>query len=105
MRRPPRSVPRGLASLGRTISAMSDCESRTGRGMKARSESSMVSACNDGTAVAGREQCQIPPGHFLTAEVAMRNRPATDAGVVFQQPVFSGPGLYFADVAEQNELA
>src|SRR5580700_8821305 len=32
--RPPSSAIRGLASLGRTISVISDCESRTGRGVK-----------------------------------------------------------------------
>src|SRR3984957_14430740 len=33
MRRPPNRAPRTLESLGRTSSAISDCESRTGRGM------------------------------------------------------------------------
>src|SRR5579863_1583830 len=33
MKRPPSSAPSGLASLGRTISAISDCESLTGRGI------------------------------------------------------------------------
>src|SRR5580700_5277776 len=32
IKRPPSSAPSGLASLGRTISAISDCESLTGRG-------------------------------------------------------------------------
>src|SRR5271166_1472814 len=31
--RPPSSATSGLASLGRTISVISDCESRTGRGV------------------------------------------------------------------------
>src|SRR5512143_1434093 len=43
MRRPPRSAPRGLVSLGRTISIISDWLSRTGRGAKFPAVSSIHS--------------------------------------------------------------
>src|SRR5271156_3067250 len=60
--RPPSSAPSGLASLGRTISVISDCESRTGRGVKLSSLMVaflvlLVGIRNVGTAAPG-----CPPG-------------------------------------------
>jgi len=47
IRRPPSRAPRGLASFGKTISAISDCESRTGRG-NAGSRFSFMDLCSRG---------------------------------------------------------
>src|SRR6267154_2190241 len=42
IRRPPRRAPSGLASLGRTNSFISDCESQTGRGISGSREGFIV---------------------------------------------------------------
>src|ERR1700683_482620 len=63
MRRPPSKEPRGLVSLGRTISAMSDCESRTGRGISSSSFSFMnlFSKGKFGHGVANKIADSTPP--------------------------------------------
>src|SRR5437588_13030352 len=65
----------------------------------------MVSACNGRTVLAEQVRFEVALRHFLNAEVAMRGGPSIVAGVVFKNPVISGPVIPFTDVTKKNALA
>src|SRR5690349_20924962 len=69
---PPSSAPSGLASLGRTISAISDCEAATGLGVRLRSVMSCASH---------QVRLKITLHLFLDARVGARMRKLTRRAV------------------------
>src|SRR5215831_12199612 len=104
IRRPPSKAPSGFASLGSTISAISDCESRTGRG-RSRSRSSMgrVRFCG----LAHRPSflkigLHETFGHLLNPRVRMGLEPAPTVHFVFEVSVFSGPVCELTDISNYD---
>src|ERR1700758_3680543 len=98
MRRPPSRLPRGLASLGNTTSAISDCDAITGRGVR---------SC--GLMLGGRSGrpafqvgFQVAGGHGLHPRVRMSYRPLLRAGIVFQKTMRAGAVADLADVTDLN---
>src|ERR1051326_9137029 len=87
MRRPPSRAASGLASLGSTISAISDCESRTGRGVRA----SVIHLPLHGVPVAVfrssvlfQVRLQETFGHFLDAGIVVTAEPGCSREIKFQ---------------------
>src|SRR5262249_15113582 len=101
--RPPRRAPRGLASLGRTISAISDWESQTGRGVRLASD--MIFPF--GQLAGGHESTLLLQirfekafRHFLNAGIGMQLQPRIRCDIKHQFAVLDRTVIPFADVRE-----
>src|SRR5579864_4583752 len=97
MRRPPSRAASGLASLGNTISAISDCESRTGRGVRLASLMRLFSV---GSALLLQIRVQKTLGHLLNAGVFMCPQPCGLRQIEFQFPMRGGKMVAFARIRE-----
>src|SRR5215469_8781400 len=112
IKRPPRSAPRGFASLGRTSSAISDCDSRTRRGV--RGLVSFMDRCGDRLGVFrrslsirsearfGKPRLEEACGHLLDSRVRMATEPATLDNAVLEATVLRGQVILLAHVRQAN---
>src|SRR5580704_2593065 len=106
IRRPPRSAASGLASLGSTISAISDCESRTGRGARLSSDIRLSLLAvervleDECSTLLFQVGIQKTLGHPLHACVSMLAQPGCTRKVKLQFTMFYGKMIAFADVKQ-----
>ncbi len=106
IRRPPRSAASGLASLGSTISAISDCESRTGRGARLSSDIRLSLLAvervleDECSTLLFQVGIQKTLGHPLHACVSVLAQPGCTRKVKLQFTMFYGKMIAFADVKQ-----
>src|SRR3984957_13749103 len=111
MRRPPNRAARGLASFGRTISAISDCESRTGRGAGVLS---VMAVFPSGQAAVSsallwmnlrflfQVRLQKAFCHCLDTWVCVLPRPGRSRQFKFKIAMFDGAVISFANVVQKK---
>src|SRR5690348_11418476 len=97
MRRPPSRELSGLASLGRTISFISDCESRTGRGGKSADEVIVSWSVNLRRDFALQIGFDVALCHFLNVRLGMSGKPLLLGHIVLQFAVRSREMSQLAD--------
>src|SRR5580765_2839715 len=100
IRRPPNSAPSGLASLGSTISAISDCESRTGRGERLASAMVLLFCRDCASASFAQVSFQKTLRHLLNADVLMPAEPTCCREIEFQFSLTRGTVGLFVYVSE-----
>src|ERR1017187_6763796 len=103
MRRPPSRAASGLASLGSTISAISDCESRTGRGANASSVMELFLSWSLFSGLLLQVRFQKTFRHLLNAYVLMPSEPSCPRQVEFKVAVLDGPVAPFADIPQKQD--
>src|SRR5437764_4628484 len=120
MRRPPSKFPSGLASLGRTTSAISDCDSFTVRGcrwwlpsvIKINSKFEIFKFKERGmvrVAYSARMPFQVCGDIAfrlaLNADIGVRNGPGAGGAVVLKVPVLHRSMVAITGVVQQNPVA
>src|SRR5215471_3646060 len=93
MRRPPRRAPSGLASLGRTISAISDWESRTGLGNAKSSSFGVIGLCSKWN--------QLQNAFYVKYKTPCNTRPFSGFG---DQGGFESTGLAASRIGAHDPL-
>src|ERR1700722_16285481 len=107
--RPPSSAPRGLASFGRTSSAISDCESRTGRAEGCSSVIFVFPLINSGAIFQNALSRLLHPRiqkalrHFLQTRIGMRLDPHRARAIELKNAVGRRTMVSLADVAQLND--
>src|SRR5579862_1065196 len=112
IRRPPRSAPKGFASFGRTSSAISDCDSRTGRGVRGLVSfmdgfgdcCGLFRRCLSVSASArfGKPRLEEAFGHLLNSRVRMETQPAALEHAEFEAAVVGRKVVSLAHVRQAN---
>src|ERR1700736_1764268 len=117
IRRPPSRAASGLASLGNTVSAISDCESRTGRG---ESEASLMVGLPFFLSLRSFVRWVLRFGfstfllkirfqkalrHLLDPRIVVPAQPSRSGQVKFEIAIFDGPVISFTNVTQKQNAS
>src|SRR5215468_8003045 len=106
IKRPPSSAPKGLASLGRTSSAISDCDSLTTRGFNElvsfifRKIRCRLTVCYLARPRPPRLQKAL--GHLLNTRIRMRGQPAIANNTEFEMTVTTRLMVLLTDICQAD---